>query len=68
MRGYTDILVNKVPSEAKRGKQNLREEENAQKFCFCHKKNTCTFSVPYLKKVLINKWHLIQNHLAEGSI
>ena len=68
MRGYTDIQVNKVPSEAKRGKQPLREEKNAQKFCFCHKKNTCTFLVPSLKKALINKWHLIQNDFPEGSI
>ena len=62
MRGYPDILVNKVLSEVKFEERKSALQQKGK----MHKKilpfvTQYHLAVPNLKKVLMNKWHLIQN-------
>lgn len=56
VRGYPDILVHKVLSEVKfeERKSALQQKEKARN-------KILRFVTQYLKKVLMDKWHLIQN-------
>ena len=64
VRGYPDNLVNKVLAEVKFTDRKSALQQKPQKVnngwinAFCH---TVQPSVPNLKNILINKWHLIEN-------
>ena len=61
-RGYPDTLVNKVLSEVKfeERKSALQQKEKTHKKILPFVKQYHP-AVPNLKKILMSKWHLIQN-------